>query len=82
MTLIEKLKFAEKDYTITDFACPVCKRKMFTEAHSGGVYVWCGLPNIPRADGAHCNEVTGHGKDSKAAYQIIVEKFTKALAKD
>jgi len=79
MTQIEKVQAIERDFTVTAYPCPVCHQKMFTEPDLSGCTVWCGAINPPRKDGYHCKEVHGHGKDSKAAYQVIKEKFTKAL---
>lgn len=75
-------KPAEHGYTVTEYSCPVCGKKMVTEATLINtipyVVVWCGF-NIPQEDGTHCREVVGYGKDSKAAAAVIKEKFTKAL---
>jgi hypothetical protein len=52
---------------------------MFVEPDLSGCTVWCGMPNLKRADGLHCNEVIGHGKDGKKAFEVISEKFQFAL---
>jgi hypothetical protein len=62
---------------ITEYNCPVCKAPLYsapdplTGIRSGGYTVWCGQPN----EVCRAQDVSGHGKNVKEAYQIIKEKF-------
>jgi hypothetical protein len=58
----------------TSYACPVCRVNMVS--HEGqvldirdGMTVWC--------DNKECRaqEVSGHGRNIKEAYEVILDKF-------
>ena len=60
---------------ITEFTCPVCN--MFLVSHPGtrlrptdGYTVWCENSSCP------AEEVMGYGKDEKAAYEIVKQRFS------
>lgn len=69
-------KFPENTET-TSFVCPICKHKMLSSEDApnsirgGGFTVWCGqAPEICPAQ-----DVSGHGKSPKDAFEIVKEKF-------
>ena len=56
-----------------DFPCPLCKEPMYVIHDSTGVKVWCNNPE-PCTPG--CSEnVEGHGKNVKDAYEVACQKF-------
>ena len=57
------------------YQCPVCSVEM-TVGHSekgpvDGVYIWC------RNDKCTSQEVAGHGKDEKQAWETVQMKYVK-----
>lgn len=66
---------------MTRYICPVCQSEMSifqgTKVNPrDGVTVYCPSPKCP------AQEVFGHGKDEKSAYDIVMAKFVSREKRD
>ena len=66
---------------VTDYCCPICDKPLLQVPGSqlnpkDGITLYCGNGD-PNARN-HPQEVAGHGKNERVAYDIIRMKFTKA----
>jgi hypothetical protein len=65
---------------MSKYNCPICQAKMVSGPDitklTGGVYVWCPNKECP------AQEVFGHGKDEKQAWEVVQQKFVKRESRE
>jgi hypothetical protein len=64
----------------TEFKCPICQGVLLSQAGTQmfaneGITVWCPWRTCP------AGEVSGHGRNEKQAFEIIIEKFDRKRSK-
>lgn len=69
-----------------EMLCPVCKKPLRVDRGGSmdaydGFTVSCATPYGNGPDQCHAQEVAGHGKTIKDAFEVVTEKFRFALNK-
>jgi hypothetical protein len=73
-----------QDKRQTEFKCPLCSNYLFAIDGSklnpkDGVTLWCDAPQGNVEGMCPAQEVFGHAKDEKSAYEIIKQKYKKMV---
>ena len=75
-----KNELPERKNFKSSFLCPICKKPMTiingTEVSpTNGVTIYCDTPYGKGLNQCKAQEVVGHGKNEKHAYEIVIQKY-------